>query len=459
MRVEATRDPARRLGHPKRSRALRSSRLGLVGWKRAGPVDLERGPGPRAMIGLADRGTTAFVGSEGLAAGVDPSGPGRVEASRTRSGAGQAPADALRPARRRVLRSCGSVRQPSIRCRPAPSATLPGPARSRRGPRGKVAGGVQLQGRLPAVVHGRRMNVMAANLIEWVRPPWSGLRQGCRHARFSWRRGWPRTEDRSASSTRIAVETVPAFDAARAAEQVGSARERGGHRRAEDIVRPATESAPPHDRPRSHLARGRRRSRWEGLGHLRTCEVGEVLERLVWRMENTSAGAAARDPRGRERGGRPRRELAASAVSGQAPPAGPQWASRLAPLSRRPWPTTSRRARRLMGPRCTRRRGRALSTRRGGRRCRATCCVSGGAGARGAACRRSGAHHPEEGLHRRDDRGRHGPAVSPVPAGHQRAPTPAAHHPLRGGAGPGEPLEVASRAGIAPSRRRKRRAG
>jgi hypothetical protein len=47
-------------------------------------------------------------------------------------------------------------------------------------------------------------------------------------------------------------------------------------------------------------------------------------------------------------------------------------------------------------------------------------------------------HHPEKGLHRRDDRGRHGPAVAGVPAGHQRAPTTLAHAPLRGGAGPGE---------------------
>jgi hypothetical protein len=75
---------------------------------------------------------------------------------------------------------------------------------------------------------------------------------------------------------------------------------------------------------------------------------------------------------------------------------------------------------------------------------------SGRAGARGAAWRRPGAHHAEEGLRRRDDRDRHGPAVAAVPAGHQRAPTAPAHHPLRGGAGTGEPVEVASRAPSAP---------
>ena len=55
---------------------------------------------------------------------------------------------------------------------------------------------------------------------------------------------------------------------------------------------------------------------WEGLGHLRTSEVGEVVERLVRRMERYLR----------------RSDLAASAVSGQAPPAGPQWVSRLAAL-------------------------------------------------------------------------------------------------------------------------------
>ena len=42
---------------------------------------------------------------------------------------------------------------------------------------------------------------------------------------------------------------------------------------------------------------------------------------------------------------------------------------------------------------------------------------------------------------------------------HQRAPKAPAHHPLRGRAGPGEPVEVASCAAIPPSRRRERRAG
>jgi hypothetical protein len=73
---------------------------------------------------------------------------------------------------------------------------------------------------------------------------------------------------------------------------------------------------------------------WEGLGHLRTSEVGEVLERLVWRMERHLRRSGLLrtfedEPDGE---GDPESNLAASAVSGQAPPAGPQWLKGLAPL-------------------------------------------------------------------------------------------------------------------------------
>lgn len=76
---------------------------------------------------------------------------------------------------------------------------------------------------------------------------------------------------------------------------------------------------------------------WEGLGHLKTSEVGEVLERTVRRMENhlrrrrlliDDSGA---DPTA-EGDADPESNLAASAVSGQAPPAGPQWMRGLQPL-------------------------------------------------------------------------------------------------------------------------------
>ena len=73
---------------------------------------------------------------------------------------------------------------------------------------------------------------------------------------------------------------------------------------------------------------------WEGLGHLGTREVGEVLGRLVRRMERHLRRCGLLrtfedEPDGE---GDPEGNLAASAISGQAPPAGPQWVSRLAPL-------------------------------------------------------------------------------------------------------------------------------
>ena len=75
---------------------------------------------------------------------------------------------------------------------------------------------------------------------------------------------------------------------------------------------------------------------WEGLGHLRTSEVGEVLERLVRRMERHLRRSGQlrtfEDEAEADGEGDPEGNLAASAVFGQAPPAGPQWVSRLAPL-------------------------------------------------------------------------------------------------------------------------------
>jgi hypothetical protein len=76
---------------------------------------------------------------------------------------------------------------------------------------------------------------------------------------------------------------------------------------------------------------------WQALGHLKTSEVGEVLERAVRRMEKhlrrrslllEDDGADS----GAEGDADPESNLAASAVSGQAPPAGPQWMRGLKPL-------------------------------------------------------------------------------------------------------------------------------
>jgi hypothetical protein len=73
---------------------------------------------------------------------------------------------------------------------------------------------------------------------------------------------------------------------------------------------------------------------WEELGHLKTREVGEVLERAVRRMARYLRRHGAIEPaEGEDEDVEPEEKLAASAVSGQAPPAGPQWLRGLPPLA------------------------------------------------------------------------------------------------------------------------------
>jgi hypothetical protein len=77
---------------------------------------------------------------------------------------------------------------------------------------------------------------------------------------------------------------------------------------------------------------------WRDLGHLQTREVGAVLETALRRMERYLRrrglveldGAAGQDS---EHDSDPTGSLSASAVSGQEPPAGPQFVRRLSPLA------------------------------------------------------------------------------------------------------------------------------
>ena len=76
---------------------------------------------------------------------------------------------------------------------------------------------------------------------------------------------------------------------------------------------------------------------WQALGHLQTREVGQVLQRAVRRIDKYLRRHGlldAFDPDAERQD--PEDQLAASAVSGQAPPAGPQWRRGLSPLSAAP---------------------------------------------------------------------------------------------------------------------------
>jgi hypothetical protein len=83
---------------------------------------------------------------------------------------------------------------------------------------------------------------------------------------------------------------------------------------------------------------------WQPLGHLKTRQVGEVLERTVRRIDKhlRRIGAIGIDhgidpnpsvSEGVNPQAEPEHKLAASAVSGQTPPAGPQWLRGLVPLT------------------------------------------------------------------------------------------------------------------------------
>jgi hypothetical protein len=181
------------------------------------------------------------------------------------------------------------------------------------------------------------MNATAANLIERVLPPESGLRQWVLTFPFSWRRRLAQDGALLGRLTRMAVETVLALYAARAGEEGGLVAKSGA------VTAVQRTSSDMRLNPHLHMIaldgtwhEDGGELAWEGLGHLRTSEVGEVLERLVRRMEKYLRGngqlRTLEDEQGADGEGDPEGNLAASAVSGQAPPAGPQWVSRLAPL-------------------------------------------------------------------------------------------------------------------------------
>ena len=183
---------------------------------------------------------------------------------------------------------------------------------------------------------GRRMCSTAANLMEYVLPPESGLRQWVLTFPFAWRPTLARNGVLLGSLTRIFEATVHGFYAHRA-RQEGHAGAKTG-----SVAVLQRTSADLRLNPHVHAVfldgcwyeQGDELA-FTGLGHLRTSEVGEVLERTIRRIGRhlRRRGLFREDPDQEQDA---EANLAVSAVSGQGPPAGPQWQVRLAPLERRP---------------------------------------------------------------------------------------------------------------------------
>ncbi len=183
------------------------------------------------------------------------------------------------------------------------------------------------------------MCATAANLVERVLPPQTSLRQWVLTFPFAWRRRLAQDGELLGTLSRMFVETVHRFYAERAAAR-GSADAKSG---AVVVVQRGSSDLRLNPHLHTVFLDGTYHEQgaellWQPLGHLKTSEVGQVLERTVRRidkhlrrhglLEGSSDGVA----NGHEAGaGEPEDLLAASAVSGQVPPAGPKWLRGLMP--------------------------------------------------------------------------------------------------------------------------------
>ncbi len=149
---------------------------------------------------------------------------------------------------------------------------------------------------------------------------------------FPWRRRLAQDGALLGRLTRIFVDTVQGFYARRAAPQEAQ----DGKTVAVTVVQRTSSDLRLNPHLHAVFLDGAFHEQdgellFEGLSHLKTSEVGEVLERVVRRIERhlrrrglLPVEQDGADPIGE---GDPKGKLAASAVSGQTPPAGPQWLS------------------------------------------------------------------------------------------------------------------------------------
>jgi len=172
----------------------------------------------------------------------------------------------------------------------------------------------------------------------WLLPEESGLRQWVLTFPFAWRAALARNGALLGSLTRILEETVQSFYARRARQE--------GHRGARTGSVAVLQRTSADLRLNPHVHAVFLDGAWHaqdddlvfsGLGHLRTSEVAEVLERTIHRIEkHFRRRGLLREDHDEDLQHDAEASLAASAVSGQAPPAGPQWRIRLRPLERQP---------------------------------------------------------------------------------------------------------------------------
>ncbi len=172
---------------------------------------------------------------------------------------------------------------------------------------------------------GRRMCATSAHLIEEVLPE-VALRQWVLTFPFAWRKRLAMDGRLLSSLTRIFVTSVHAWYASALAA-------RGVRAKTGAVIVVQRASSDLRLNPHLHVVfldgayhEDRGELAWEGLGQLRTRDVGEVLEHAVGRMARYLKRRGALEPKDDVEQDEPDAgRLEASAVSGQTPPAGPQW--------------------------------------------------------------------------------------------------------------------------------------
>ncbi len=227
---------------------------------------------------------------------------------------------------------------------------------------------------------GRRMASTAANLVEHVLPP-APLRQWVLTFPFAWRARLAYDGELLGAVTRVCTSSILGFYTDRMKKE-GLAHGQSGA-----VVVVQRTSSDLKLAPHLHvlLLDGVYRELdastvgFTALPHLSTREVGEVLETICTRVDKLVRRRGLLDDGALEpqtEADEPLSSLAVSAVSGESPPAGPEWRRRmLPPLAPQALPSTSRCAPARTALPCTPPPTPARSTSSGARRSASMSCA------------------------------------------------------------------------------------